>query len=91
MNTPVITMGPSMANPKAVDNVDELRVELDRVNRLLVDACSQLHSLTCAAHDMSQFLHRLVAAHKEGHAEKVIALLDMAGPQPTQAPKGSLH
>lgn len=91
MSMPIITLGPSMANPEAFDSVPELRAELERSNRLLLETCQQLHSLTCAAHDMSRFLHQLVDAHKEGHAEKVIALLDMAGQQPAKAPDAPLH
>lgn len=43
MSGPTITMCPTMANPEAFDNVEELRQELHRANDSVLQLTDQLH------------------------------------------------
>ncbi|MBO9538752.1 hypothetical protein [Herbaspirillum sp.] len=91
MNKQFTSISQFLAQPDELHTVLELREELARSNRLVLDVGQQLYSLTRAVHNTNVFLDQLVSAHKAGDPEKVAALLDMVGKQSTQAPAGPIH
>lgn len=66
--------GFSMTNPYAIDDVDELRRELDRANQQLMTQMAEIASARRTAH-MIHYLNsrllRLVEAHLSGDASRL--------------------
>ena len=76
MNGPTITMCPTMANPEAFDNIEELRQELHRANANLLQLTDQLHEERYVLQSVSEALSRVVFAHMQAKHDDVKSLLD---------------
>lgn len=76
MSDPVITMGPTLANPEAFTTVSELREELSRTNDLVLEMSERLHTMNTAAHQLGQVLSDLMLLHMQGKTEELVALMD---------------
>ena len=76
MNGPTITMCPTMANPEAFDNIEELRQELHRANANLLQLTDRLHEERYVLQSVSEALSRVVFAHMQAKHDDVKSLLD---------------
>ena len=76
MSGPTITMCPTMANPEAFDNVEELRQELHRANDSVLQLTEQLHETRYVLQGVSESLARVVFAHMQAKHDDVKSLLD---------------
>jgi hypothetical protein len=91
MNDPVITMGPTLANPEAFTTVPELREELRRANDLVLEMSERLHTMNTAAHHLSEMLRVLMEKNMAGETEKVVALLDKLQAHHMRSDPGKVH
>ena len=94
MTTPIITACPTMANPEAFDNVEELRQELHRANDSILQLADQNHELKYVLQGVSHTLARVVAAHIEGNHDFVKRELDdivAKHVKIVQKPEGAVH
>lgn len=76
MSDPVITMGPTLANPEAFTTLPEPREELYRANDLVLEMSERLHTMNTVARQLGQMLSDLVLLHMQGKTEELAALLD---------------
>lgn len=76
MNSPTITLCPTLANPEAIGNVEELRQELHRANAKLLQLTDQLHEEQHVLQSVSETLSRVVFAHMRAKHDDVRSLLD---------------
>lgn len=94
MSGPTITRCPTLANPEAFDNVDDLRKELQRANENVLQLTDQLHEERYVVMRVSESLSRVVWAHMQGKHDDVKTLLDhlvAAHVKVVQVPQGGLH
>ena len=94
MSGPTITMCPTMANPEAFDNVEELRQELHRANDSVLQLTDQLHETRYVLQGVSESLARVVFAHMQAKHDDVRSLLDNLVAnhvKVVQKPQGGLH
>ncbi|MEW5892422.1 MAG: hypothetical protein AB1697_04710 [Pseudomonadota bacterium] len=94
MSGPTITICPTMANPEAFDNVEELRRELHRANDNLLQVTDQLHETRYVLQSVSESLARVVFAHMQAKPDDVKSLLDnlvAKHVKVVQQPQGGLH
>lgn len=94
MSGPTITMGPTLADPDAIDNVAELRQELHRANDNLLQLTDQLHELRYVLQGVSGSLARVVFAHMQGEHDNVKRELDgivAKHVKVVQKPQGGMH
>ena len=94
MSGPTITMCPTMANPEAFDNVEELRQELRRANDSVLQLTEQLHETRYVLQGVSESLARVVFAHMQAKHDDVKSLLDNLVAnhvKVVQKPQGGLH
>ena len=94
MSGPTITMCPTMANPEAFDNVEELRRELHRANDSVLQLTDQLHETRYVLQGVSESLARVVFAHMQGKHDDVKSLLDnlvAKHVKVVQQPQGGMH
>lgn len=94
MSQPTVTMCPTLANPEAFDNVEELREELHRANASILKMADQLHTLSCVTQDISKRLARVVLGHMAGDQDAVKRELDdivAKHVKVVQQPQGGLH
>ena len=94
MSGPTITMCPTMANPEAFDNVEELRQELHRANDSVLQLTDQLHETRYVLQGVSASLARVVFAHMQAKHDDVKSLLDnlvAKHVKVVQKPQGGLH
>ena len=94
MSGPTITMCPTMANPEAFDNVEELRRELHRANDSVLQLTEQLHETRYVLQGVSESLARVVFAHMQAKHDDVKSLLDNLVAnhvKVVQKPQGGLH
>ena len=94
MSGPTITMCPTMANPEAFDNVEELRQELHRANDSVLQLTEQLHETRYVLQGVSESLARVVFAHMQAKHDDVKSLLDNLVAnhvKVVQKPQGGLH
>ena len=94
MSGPTITMCPTMANPEAFDNVEELRQELHRANDSVLQLTDQLHETRYVLQGVSESLARVVFAHMQAKHDDVKSLLDnlvAKHVKVVQKPHGELH
>lgn len=61
----VITQGVTMVNPNGL-SAEQLREELDRVQRERLALGQKLHDMNCRAFDLNTLLHGLVDAYDKG-------------------------
>ena len=66
MSGPTITMGPTMANPEAMNTVAELRQELHRANEQLLRFSERLHGVSTTAQQLGEVLVELLMMHMRG-------------------------
>ena len=76
MSGPTITMCPTLANPEAFDNVEDLRLELHRANANLLQLTDQLHEERHVLQSVSETLSRVVFAHMRAKHDDERSLLD---------------
>ena len=94
MSGPTITRCPTMANPEAFDNVEELRQELHRANDSVLQLTDQLHETRYVLQGVSESLARVVFAHMQAKHDDVKSLLDNLVAnhvKVVQKPQGGLH
>ena len=94
MSGPTITMCPTMANPEAFDNVEELRRELHRANDNVLQLADQLHETNYVVQRISASLASVVIAHMQAKHDDVKSLLDdivAKHVKVVQQPQGGLH
>ena len=94
MSGPTITRCPTMANPEAFDNVEELRQELHRANDSVLQLTDQLHETRYVLQGVSESLARVVFAHMQAKHDDVRSLLDNLVAnhvKVVQKPQGGLH
>lgn len=94
MSGPIITMGPTLANPDAIDNVAELRQELRRANDSLLQLTGQLHEERYVLQSVSEALASVVMAHMQGQHDVVKRALDAIVAKHVkvvQKPQGGMH
>lgn len=94
MSNPTITMCPTMANPEAFDNVEELRLELRRANDSVLQLTDQLHEERYVLQSVSESLARVVLGHMAGDQDAVKRELDKIVAKHVkvvQKPQGGLH
>ena len=94
MSGPTITMCPTMTNPEAFDNVEELRQELHRANDSVLQLTDQLHETRYVLQGVSESLARVVFAHMQAKHDDVRSLLDNLVAnhvKVVQKPQGGLH
>ena len=94
MSGPTITMCPTMANPEAFDNVEELRQELRRANDSVLQLTEQLHETRYVLQGVAESISRVVFAHMQGKHDDVKTLLDhlvATHVKVVQKPQGGLH
>ncbi|WP_197419306.1 hypothetical protein [Burkholderia sp. BDU5] len=71
-----ITQGPTLANPEAFDSVPELRRELHRVNKTLLDYSAALEQRDAVGRDFAGLINRVLLQHIAGDFRGVAAILD---------------
>ena len=76
MSDPTITPCPTMANPDAFDNVEELREALRRANDDVLQLTDRLHETRYVLKGVSESLARVVFAHMQAKHDDVKGLLD---------------
>lgn len=94
MSQPTVTMCPTLANPEAFDNVEELRRELHRANDNVLQLTDQLHETRYVLQGVSEILARVVFAHMQAKHDDVKSLLDNLVAnhvKVVQQPQGGLH
>ncbi|MEW6309902.1 MAG: hypothetical protein AB1532_03110 [Pseudomonadota bacterium] len=94
MSQPTVTICPTLANPEAFDNVEELRQELHRANDSLLQLTDQLHEERYVVRRVSESLANVVFAHMQGKHDDVKSLLDHLVAnhvKVVQPPQGGLH
>ena len=94
MSQPTVTMCPTLANPEAFDNVEELRRELHRANDNVLQLTDQLHETRYVLQGVSERLARVVFAHMQAKHDDVKSLLDEIVAKHVkvmQQPQGGLH
>lgn len=87
---------PTLSNPDAIDNVDELRRELHLANHKLLSLSVQHATLAeraQTAFDSEAVLMQLAAARLSGHTHAVLSALDKlaACAQIEAAPEARMH
>ena len=94
MSQPTVTMCPTLANPEAFDNVEELRRELHRANDNVLQLADQLHVANYVVQRISASLASVVIAHMAGDQGAVKRELDdivAKHVKVVQQPQGGLH
>lgn len=94
MSTPIITACPTMANPDAFTDINELREELHRANGKMFDTAQRLHLMSGLANYLSDLLMKLILAHLASDEETIKAeLTDLAEhyQREQKAKKGEIH
>ena len=94
MSQPTVTMCPTLANPEAFDNVEELRRELHRANENVLQLTDQLHVANYVVQRISASLASVVIAHMAGDQGAVKRELDdivAKHVKVVQQPQGGLH
>lgn len=94
MTTPIITACPTMANPDAFTDINELREELHRANGKMFDTAQRLHRMSGLANYISDRLIKLIQAHLASDEETIKAeLTELAEhyQREQQAKKGGIH
>ena len=94
MSQPTVTMCPTLANPEAFDNVEELRRELHRANENVLQLTDQLHVTNYVVQRISESLASVVIAHMQAKHDDVKSLLDnlvAKHVKVVQKPQGGLH
>ena len=94
MSQPTVTMCPTLANPEAFDNVEELRRELHRANDNVLQLADQLHVANYVVQRISASLASVVIAHMAGDQDAVKRELDdivAKHVKVVQKPQGGLH
>ena len=94
MSQPTVTMCPTLANPEAFDNVEELRRELHRANENVLQLTDQLHVANYVVQRISESLASVVIAHMAGDQGAVKRELDdivAKHVMVVQKPQGGLH
>lgn len=76
MSSPTIALCPTLANPEAIGNVEELRRELHRANANLLQLTDQLHEERHVLQSVSETLSRVVFTHMRAKHDDVRSLLD---------------
>ncbi len=76
MSQPTVTMCPTLANPEAFDNVEELRRELHRANDNVLRLTDQLHEERYVLQSVSESLAGVVLCHIAGEQDAVKRKLD---------------
>jgi len=71
-----ITQGPTLANPDAFDSVPELRRELHRANKVLLDYSAALEQRDAVGRDFAGLINRVLLQHIAGDFRGVAAILD---------------
>lgn len=71
-----ITQGPTLANPEAFDSVPELRRELHRANKTLLDYSAALEHRDAVGRDFAGLINRVLLQHIVGDFRGVAAILD---------------
>jgi hypothetical protein len=64
-----IIQGPTLANPDAFNTVSELRRELHRTNRELMEACTSRDEFNSAGQQLMQTLSKILLLHIKGITE----------------------
>jgi hypothetical protein len=85
MKQATITMGPTMCNPEAINDINVLRRELDRANVTMLSQSSELHEVKRYAHSQSRLLKILVELHEAGHDDGVRTVLTSFAKELAQA------
>ncbi len=94
MTTPIITACPTMANPDAFTDINELREELHRANDSILQLTDQLHEERYVVQHVTKSLANVVFAHMEGKHDDVKAMLDHLVAKHVkivQKPEGAVH
>ncbi len=94
MSTLIITACPTMANPDAFTDINELREELHRSNDSILQLADQNHELKYVLQGVSHTLARVVAAHIDGKHDFVKRELDdivAKHVKIVQKPEGAVH
>lgn len=71
-----ITQGPTLANPEAFASVPELRRELHRANKTLLDYSAALEQRDAVGRDFAGLINRVLLQHIVGDFRGVAAILD---------------
>lgn len=71
-----ITQGPTLANPDAFDSVPELRRELHRANKALLDYSAALEQRDAVGRNFAGLINRVLMQHIVGDFRGVAAILD---------------
>lgn len=71
-----ITQGPTLANPDAFDSVPELRRELHRANKSLLDYSAALEQRDAVGRDFAGLINRVLLQHIAGDFHGVAAILN---------------
>ena len=72
----LITMCPTLIDPRAISTVPELRAALKRANDELFSQAQQLHEQKSYCQQMDQALFGLVGLYRKGELKAVLAQLD---------------
>lgn len=76
MRNSIITACPTMANPEAFDNIEELRLELHRANDNVLRLTDQLHEERYVLQSVSESLAGVVLCNIAGEQDAVKRKLD---------------
>jgi hypothetical protein len=71
-----INMVTTLCNPTAIDNIAELREQLQRANVRIQDLTTRLHAIVHVAHDQQLGFGHIIDAHEKNDYESIRSILE---------------